>query len=157
MTQRYILDENVVIYAQQGLDVYGNPNLDCLDLVNGIVDDDIRTLVVDDILWDKYDDQLNNPSYHDAELGPYLMIRLWGLLQVPGKVEGLGHTAPSFPEERSVPPGSQDDLFIIRLVVETNARLVTTDRPLRQDLATCGIQARYDLCIHSPQETLAAF
>ena len=54
MTRRYILDENVVIYAQRGLDEYGNPNLDCSDLVNGIIDEDLRTLVVDDVLWDKY-------------------------------------------------------------------------------------------------------
>jgi hypothetical protein len=157
MTRRYILDENVVIYAQRGLDEYGNPNLDCSDLVNGIIDEDLRTLVVDDVLWDKYDDQLNNPSYHDAELGPYMMIRFWGLLQVPGKVVGLGHTAPDFPEQHAIPPGSQDDLFLIKLVVETKAILVTTDRALRQDLTTCGIQTRYDLCIVSPQETLAGF
>ena len=157
MTQGYILDENVVIYAQQGLDEYGYPNLDCTDLVNGIIDHDLRTLVVDDVLWDKYDDQLNNPLHHDAELGPFLMIRLWGLLQVPGKVIGLGHTAPDFPEQHAIPPGSQDDLFLIKLVVETKAILVTTDRPLRQELMTSSIQSRYDLRIVSPQETLAGF
>jgi hypothetical protein len=86
-----------------------------------------------------------------------MMIRFWGLLQVPGKVVGLGHTAPDFPEQHAIPPGSQDDLFLIKLVVETKAILVTTDRALRQDLTTCGIQTRYDLCIVSPQETLAGF
>ncbi len=157
MTQRYILDENVVIYAQRGLDQYDNPNLDCSDLVNGIIDEDLRTLVVDDVLWDKYDDQLNNPSYLDAEHGPYLMIRLWGLLQIPDKVLGLGHIAPDFPEQHGIPPGSQDDLFLVKLVVETRAVLVTTDRPLMQDLRACGIQTRYNLSIVSPQETLAGF
>ena len=106
---------------------------------------------------DNYDDQLNNPSFQDAAFVPYLMIRLWDLLLIPGKVDGLGHTAPDFPEEHSVPPGSQDDVFLIRLAVEMRATLVTTDLPLRQDLATCGIQARYHLCICSPQETLVTF
>lgn len=157
MIQGYILDENVVIYAQRGLDEYGDPNLDCQDLVDGIIDHDLRTLVVDDVLWDKYDDQLNNPSHHDVAVGPYLMIRLWGLLQVSGKIVGRGHTAPDFPEQHAIPPGSQDDLFLVKLVVETRAILVTTDRPLRQDLMTSGIQSRYNLCIVSPQETLASF
>ncbi len=157
MTQGYILDENVVIYAQRGVDEYDNPNLDCTDLVNGIIDHDLRILVVDDVLWDKYDDQLNNPSHHDVELGPFLMIRFWGLLQAPGKVVGLGHTAPDFPEQHAIPPGSQDDVFLVRLLVETRAILVTTDRPLRQDLMISGIQSLYNLCIVSPQETLAGF
>ena len=48
------------------------------------------TIVVDDVLWDKYDDQLNNPAYRHAELGPFLMIRFWDLLQIPGKVTRFG-------------------------------------------------------------------
>ncbi len=104
MTPRYILDENVVIYAQKGLDEYDNPNLDCADLVDKIVDDNLLTVVVDDILWDKYDDQLNNPAHYHTERGPYLMLRLWEILQIPGKVDGLGHTAPEFPEENEIPP-----------------------------------------------------
>ena len=154
MTARCILDENVVIYAQRGLDQHDIPNLDCTDLVNRMIDDDFHTIVVDDVLWDKYDDQLNNPAYYHAELGPFLMIRFWDLLQIPGKVKGLGHTAPDFPEENHIPPGSQDDVFIIRLAVETQAILVTADRPLREDLASSGIQSHYSLVVLSLEEAL---
>ena len=159
MTARCILDENVVIYAQRGLDQNDIPNLDCTDLVNRMIDDEFHTIVVDDVLWDKYDDQLNNPAYYHSELGPFLMIRLWELLQTPGKVDGLGHIAPEFPEEHVIPPGSRDDVFIVRLAVEEAPKdtiLVTTDRPLRSDLATSGIQDRYNLHVLSPQDALAA-
>ena len=156
MTPRYILDENVVIYAQKGLDEYDNPNLDYADLVDKIVDDNLLTVVVDDILWDKYDDQLNNPAHYHTERGPYLMLRLWEILQIPGKVDGLGHTAPEFPEENEIPPGSRDDVFLVRLAVESRANLVTTDRPLRNDLANCGIQARYNLTVLSTEDALAS-
>ena len=154
MTQNFILDENVVIYAQRGLDQHDNPNPDCADLVHRIIDHATHVIVVDDILWDKYDHQLNNPAYHHAEYGPYLMLTLWHSLQIPGKIDGLGHTAPPFPEENDIPQGSQDDVFLVRLAVETRAILVTTDQPLRTDLATSGIQSQYNLNIQSPESAL---
>ena len=154
MTRRFILDENVVIYAQKGLDEYDNPNLDCADLVGSIIDDERRTMVVDDILWEKYDNQLNNPAHYPAGYAPYLMLRFWELLQIPGKVDGLGHTAPEFPEENDIPPGSRDDVFIVRLTVETGDTLVTADRPLREGLTISGVEARYSLRVVSPQEAL---
>ena len=159
MTSRYILDENVVIFAQNRRDEYENPSLVCSDLVEQIIDGPFRTLVVDDVLWEKYEDQLYDHSYHHAELGPHLMTKLWETLQVPGKIEGLGHSAPSFPEEDDIPPGSQDDKFIVQLAVEEAGRdtaMVTTDPPLRDDLVACSIQTRYALNVLSPEGALAS-
>ena len=119
----------------------------------------VLVFVVDDVLWDKYDRQLNSPEHYHAEEGAYAMLRLWELLQVPGKIVGLGHTAPQFPEEGDIPPGSQDDKFLVRLAVEVSGKgtaLVTTDRPLRDDLASSSIQARYALNVLSPEEAVAA-
>lgn len=159
MTTRYILDENVVIYAQRGLNEYDEPNLDCRYLFERIADEDGRTFVVDDVLWGKYDDQLYNPAHFDSERGPLVRIRLWELMRRIGKIDGLGHTAPPFPEEGDIPQGSRDDVFIVRLAVEESGKdtaLVTTDRPLRDDLATCSIQTRYALSVLSPEGALAA-
>lgn len=160
MTSRYILDENVVIFAQNGRDEHENPSRVCSDLVERIFDGSFLTLVVDNVLWAKYEEQLYDPSYHHADLGPHLMTKLWDTLQVPGKIEGLGHTAPPFPEEDDIPPGSQDDKFIVRLAVEESDKgtaLVTADRPLRSDLAASSIQTRYGLNVLSPEDALASF
>ena len=159
MTSRFILDENVVIYAQRGLNEYDEPNLDCRNLFEKIADEDERTFVVDDVLWGKYDHQLFNPAYFDSERGPFLRIRLWELLRRIGKIDGLGHIAPPFPEEDDIPQGSQDDKFIVRLAVEESGKgtaLVTTDGPLRGDLFSSGIQTRYGLNVLSPEGALAA-
>ena len=159
MTSRYILDENVVIYAQRGLNEYDEPNLDCRVLFERIANEDERSFVVDDVLWAKYDDQLYNPVYLHPERGPFIRIRLWELTRRAGKIEGLGHTAPHFPEETDIPQGSQDDRDLVRLAVEESERgatLVTTDRPLRDDLAACSIQTRYGLSVLSPEGALAA-
>ena len=156
MTTRYILDENIVIYAQRGLNEHDQPNLDCRYLFERIADEEQRGFFVDDVLWGKYDAQLYNPAHHDSERGPLVRIRLWELMRRIGKIEGLGHTAPPFPEEGDIPPGSRDDVFIVRLAVETRAILVTADRPLREDLASCSVQTRYALNVASPQDALTS-
>ena len=159
MTSRYILDENVVIFAQNGLDERNHPSRICSDLVDQVLNGPLLALVVDDVLWSKYVDQLYDPAYQHADLGPHLMTKLWEALQVDGKVVGRGHTAPPFPEEDDIPHGSQDDKFIARLAVEEAGRettLVTTDRPLRNDLAACSIQTRYALNVLSPEGALTA-
>ena len=155
MTSRHILDENVVIFAQRGLNEYDQPNLECRILFGRIADEDGRTFVVDDALWGKYDAQLYNPRYFGSERGPFVRIRLWELMRRAGKIEGMGHTAPPFPEETNIPQGSQDDKFIVRLAVESGATLVTADEPLRDDLAACSIQGRYGLTVLSPEGALA--
>ena len=153
MTPRFILDENIVILAQRGLDEYDNPNLDCAALVHQIIDI-CHTIVVDDTLWDRFDEQLNHLAYQPAGQGPVLLRVLWNALARPGKVDGLGHTAPPFNDEGSIPPGSSDDTYLVRLAVETGAILVTTDRPLREDLQTSGIQSAHGLTVVSPEEAL---
>ncbi len=159
MTSRFILDENVVIYAQRRLNEYDHPDPISRDLFDKIADEEAFAFSVDDVLWDKYDRQLNGPEHYHSEEGAYAMLRLYELLQVLGKIDGLGHTAPPFPEEDDIPPGSQDDKFLVRLAVEESSRgtaLVTTDRPLRDDLATSSIQTRYGLNVLSPESALAA-
>ena len=153
MTLRFILDENIVILAQQGRDEYGNINQRCADLIQQIVEI-CHTIVVDDVLWDKYDMQLNRPGYHDPNQGPFLIRLLWNALTVSRKVDGLGHTAPIVDGEESIPNGSQDDAYLVRLAVETRATLVTTDEPLRDDLASCGIISKYSLTVVSPEDAL---
>ena len=153
MAPRFILDENVVILAQQGLDEHGNTNPVCADLIQQITEI-CHTIVVDDVLWDKYIEQLNHPGYHHPNLGPFLIRSLWNALTVSEKVDGLGHTAPIMDDEGSIPSGSQDDAYLVRLMVETRATLVTTDGPLRADLVSCGILSKYSLTVVSPGDAL---
>ena len=153
MKPRFILDENIVILAQQALDEYGNPNVDFAELIRQIIDI-CHTLVVDDVLWDKYIEQLYNPRYHPPHTAPFLIRLLSDALTVPEKVEGLGHTAPAFDDEGSIPDGSRDDTFLVRLAVETRAMLVTADGALRDDLESCGILSKYGLTVVSQEDAL---
>ncbi len=155
MTTRFILDENVVILAQRGLDENDAPSPVCADLVQRIIEI-CHTIVVDDILWDKLENQLYRPGYQDLHLGPHLIRMLYDAITIPEKVVGLGHTSPAFDGESAIPPGSRDDTHIVRLAVESQAILVTTDGNLRDDLSTSGIQSAHDLTVVSPQEALGS-
>ena len=77
-------------------------------------------------------------------------------VQTDGKFDGFYRPdASRFPEETSIPQGSQDDLAVtVRLAVETRAILVTTDGPLIQDLESSGIRAKYSLEVLTPQQAL---
>ena len=153
MTPRFILDENVVILAQQGRDKHGNTNPGCADLIGQIIEI-CHTIVVDDVLWDKYIEQLNHLGYHHPNMGPLLIRSLCNALTVSEKVDGLGHTAPIMDDEGSIPNGSQDDAYLVRLAVETRATLVTTDGSLRDHLTSSGIRSKYGLTVVSPEEAL---
>ena len=153
MTTRFILDENVVILAQRGLDENDAPSPVCSDLVQQIIEI-CHTIVVDDVLWDKIVGQLYRPGHYDPQLGPHLIRVLWNALTIPEKVDGLGRTSPAFDGEESIPPGSRDDTHIVRLAVESQAILVTTDGNLRDDLEASGIQSAHGLTVVSPEEVL---
>ena len=110
--------------------------------------------MVDDVLWDKYVEQLNHPGHRHPNEGTFLIRSLYHALAVSGKVDGLGHTAPILDDEQLIPPGSQDDTHLVRLAVETGAILVTTDRALMDDLASCGFLTKYSLNLVSPEDAL---
>ena len=153
MTPRFIFDENVVILAQQGRDACGNTSPVCTDLVQRVIEI-CHTIVVDDVLWDKYFEQLYNPGHHHPTQGPFLVRSLCNALMVSEKVVGLGHAAPIMDDEGSIPKGSQDDAYLVRLAAETGATLVTADGALHDDLASCGLLSKYSLTIVSPKDAL---
>ena len=153
--KRFILDENVVICAQTGVNDQGEPDATCANLVNSIIRI-CHTIVVDVGLFGRYYSQLNQARHLPTATGAPFLPVLRSAIQVANKIDGLGRPdASPFPEEGSIPQGSQDDLAVtVRLAIETGAILVTTDGPLIQDLESSGIQATYGLEVLTPQETL---
>ena len=145
------MDENVIILAHKREDDHGNPDRNCLDLLEQIIEI-CYPLVLDNILWDKYNRQLGerrNWSGHS----PHVSFILTRALQREGKV-GWQVDTPEFAEENDIPQGSQDDVLIVRLAVATGAILVTTDTPLIADLRTAGITQRYQLQVVTPEQAL---
>lgn len=152
MTQRFILDENVVILAQVQETAQGETDLTCLNLLNQIIDI-CHTMVVDYNLWGKYQTHLHRLRLEDPQSSPLLFRLFNNAIQIHNKVE-FRNNAAEFPEENNIPQGSQDDVPIVRVAVETGATLVTTDNALMEDLNSCGVQETYNLVLLSPEEAL---
>ena len=152
MTQRFILDENVVILAQKRENDQEEADSTCLDLLTQIITV-CHTIVVDFNLWDKYQHQLGVRSRIGAQAGPLVLALLNRARHTAGKVDFTDNSAP-FPEEVDIPQGSQDDVPIVRLAVETGATLVTTDGKLRDDLNASGVQEKHNLQVLCPEKAL---
>ena len=147
MTQQFILDENVMILAARGENPQGESNTDCLKLFADIITI-CHSLVIDYSLWAKYQRQLSS-SFHGSRILAVLdsvKTRAGKLIIVPN--------AQMFPEEDTVPQGSQDDVPLVRLAIESGATLVTTDEALIHDLSTCGVDAAYRLSLMFPKSAL---
>ena len=152
MTQRCILDENVVILAQRGQNERGERDLTCQELITRIIRI-CHSIVFDPILREKYLRQLNRIRTGETQDDFRVLSTIVNASRVEGKVI-MRPVASPFAEEVSIPQGSQDDVELVRLAVETRAILVTADSPLRNDLNSCGVQEAYDLQILSPDEAL---
>ena len=153
MTQRFILDENVLILAESGKNDQGGRDTSCLNLFTSIITI-CHTLVIDHTLWGKYQSQLSPMSIIGDRTGSQVLAVLSNAIRVSGKLE-FCPDAPAFPEEVEIPQGSQDDVPLVRLAVESGATLVTTDHPLIEDLNSCGVQEKYGLQVMSPDEALS--
>ena len=152
MTKKFILDENIFIFAQLGTNAFGENDLSCTSLIQKIIDI-CYGIILDVELYARISRQLNRPHNQRYRFGAEVLMVLADTIQRPGKIE-FRERPPSFPEEADIPQGSRDDTYIVRLAVETGATLVTADEALRDDLATSGITERYSLQVVSPQEAL---
>ena len=152
MTKRFILDENVVILAQKGESDSGEHDATCLRLLSEIIRI-CHTLVLDVNLWRAYLRQLDGLQSDEPRAGVRILPVLANAFRMDVKMD-LRSNAPAFPEEGSIPSGSRDDTQLVRLAVETGDTIVTTDRPLREDLNACGVAEAYNLQLLSPAEAL---
>lgn len=160
MTRRFIPDENIIILAQKQEDDRGAVDPTCLRLVQRIIGSPRAFIGVDYPLWSRYHSQLNRLPPH-SEVPPRLLSLLNGAgLGIPDSAGQwvykvtLLPTAPTFLEETAIQRHGTGDVEIVRLAVATGAILVTTDQPLREDLAATGIVAKYNLQVRSPEDAL---
>ena len=153
--KRFILDENVLIFAQTGLNERNEPDPTCSNLVNNIIKI-CHTIVIDVALYGLYLHQLNQRRHQPTSIGTPMLPVLVSATRVGGKYDGFARPRASpFEGEETIPQGSQDDVRVsVRLAVESGATLVTADSPLREHLATSSLEFLRTLHVVTPQEAL---
>ena len=153
--KRFILDENVLIRAQTGLNASDEPDATCTKLVDQIIGI-CHTIVIDIALWNKIASQLNRESFRQGPLGGNMLRVLAAAIRIERKFDDwTRNAAPPFEGEEEIPQGSQDDVPVsVRLAVDTQAILVTGDNPLREHLRSANLQVLSDLAVLTPEEAL---
>ena len=153
--KRFILDENVLIRAQTGLNASDEPDATCTELINQIIRI-CHTIVIDISLWNRFERQLNRERFRAGPMGSNMLSVLAAATRMEGKFDDWTRAAaPPFEGEEKVPQGSQDDVTVsVRLAVDTQAILVTGDDPLRDHLRSVNLQALSDLTVLTPEEAL---
>ena len=153
--KRFILDENILIFAQTGRNQFGEEDPTCTNLVNQIINI-CHTIVLDNPLWDRYRRQLDRFLIEAIATDPTMIRVLNTAIQTDGKIDGFHRgPAPPFEGEERIATGSQDDLQVtVRLAVDTGAILVTSDTPLRDDLLEAGTIDQHRLTVVSPEDAL---
>ena len=156
LKKAFILDENVLIFAQTGVNEQGEPDATCSNLVNSIISI-CHTVVIDLALYGRYQHQLNQARHRPATRGSAMLPILLDAARITGKYDRFDRaSAPPFEGEEMIPQGSQDDVPVsVRLAVQTKATLVTTDGPLREHLATSDVEVLRALQVVTPQEALS--
>ena len=153
--KQFILDENVLIFAQTGTNEQGEPDGTCSKLINDIIGI-CHTIVIDLALFARYQHQLNQARHRPATRGSAMLPILLDATRITGKYDRFDRaSAPPFDGEETIPQGSQDDVQVsVRLAVQTKATLVTADGPLKRHLETSDLEVLRDLRVVNPQEAL---
>ena len=141
-----------MILAARAENAQGRSNGDCLKLFTDIITI-CHSLVIDFTLWGKYQSQLSSLGPRENQAGSRILAVLDSSRHRSGKLV-ISQDAQPFPEEYTVPQGSQDDVPLVRLAIESGATLVTTDEALVQDLSSCGVDTKYGLSVLSPHSAL---
>ena len=153
--KRFILDENVLIRAQTGLNASGDPDATCTELINQIIRI-CHTIVIDIPLWNRFEHQLNRERFRPGPMSSNMLSVLVAAMRIERKFDDwTRNAAPPFEGEEEIPQGSQDDVPVsVRLAVDTQAILVTGDNPLREHLRSANLQVLSDLAVLTPEEAL---
>ena len=83
--KQFILDENVLISAQTGLNDQDEPDPTCSNLVNSIITI-CHTIVIDVALYGRYQHQLNQRRHQPTNLGSRMLPVLLSATRCYGKV-----------------------------------------------------------------------
>ena len=86
--KEFILDENVLIFAQTGLNEYGNADPTCANLVNSIIRI-CHTIVIDLALYQRYQRQLNSGRHRPTNLGFGLAAAIDGRRSNPWQIRWI--------------------------------------------------------------------
>ncbi len=156
MKRHFVLDDNIIRFAQALKNKYGEDDSTCLDLLERI-ERNCHALVMGPTFWGRYWHHVNVAQREQRSEAPRVSIHLVPLLYSMAKnnrwvsdieskdVEGLDQL-PGIDEE--------DRDFVIAAASVPSSILVTDDDPLKTSLESNQIDQQHGFRVRTPQEAL---
>lgn len=149
MKYTFVLDECVVLFAQNFSDQYGNEDFKSAHLVMSIADN-CHKIAVNDYLMKKYYEKISDIERKRQTVSFKVIRIIKHMLKNPNKNVYLAFI-PNFPFENEIP---SDDLPIVKTAVHSQAIFVTVDGKLKQKIEELGLPKRHNIKVVHPKEAL---
>jgi hypothetical protein len=156
MKRHFVLDENIIVFAQKGENEHGEPDTVCLQLILDI-ERNCHALVLGESFWGKYSGQVRALERQRVPLVPRVMAIVRSLLA------NLDKDTQFVANERLVAiagldrlPGiDEGDRDFVRVAASVpGAILVTRDGPLATAVAEQGIAQEHGFAVLVPEGAL---
>lgn len=149
MKYTFVLDECVVLFAQNFSDQYGNEDFKSAHLVISIADN-CHKIAVNDYLMKKYYEKTSDIE-HIKQTVSFKVIRIIRYMLKDSDKHKYIAFIPNYPFENEIP---SDDLPIVKTAVHAQAIFVTSDRRLRQKIEELELPQRHNIKVLCPEEAL---
>jgi len=149
MKYTFVLDECVVLSAQNFSDQHGNEDFKSAHLVISIAEN-CHKIAVNDYLMKKYYEKISDVDSIRQPVSFKVIRIIKHMLKNPNKNVYLAFI-PNYPFENEIP---SDDLPIVKTAVHTQAIFVTSDGRLRQKIEELGLPQRHKFKVLYPKEAL---
>ena len=149
MKYTFVLDESVILFAQNFSDQYGNEDFKSAHLVISIADN-CHKIAINDYLTKKYYEKTSDIERIKQAVSFKVIRILKYMLKNPDKNVYLAFI-PNYPFENEIP---SDDLPIVKTAVRAQAIFVTADGRLRQKIEELELPQRHNIKVLYPEEAL---
>lgn len=146
MKHTFLLDENIIEFAQKGQDESGNEDFACATLMY-IIAQNCHRVVIDSYLEERYRKKLKN----SRQPGGVMIIKLINSFRANSNKHAIPDVIIDLPYENQIPP---DDVPIVKRAVSMGAILVTSDGRLQEKIEKANKPKRYNLKVLNPKEAI---
>jgi hypothetical protein len=155
MKRHFVLDENIIILAQEQRNDRGERDSTCLDLLTRIADN-CHSFVLTSAAWAMYAAQIKRLQLQGIPLTPRVLAIVRSMLADATKdTRYADNELPDIPDLAGLPGVDKGDALFVRIAASLpGSILVTTDGPLTRAIAQHGLDQHFGFVFRSPAEAL---
>lgn len=149
MKKTFVIDEDVFLFAQKGEDDKGNVDITASKLVHDIFYN-CHAIAVNYQLEKKYSQKMSALQKSGKLIGVNILGLIHQAFSNPNKGKWI-QDVRKIECEGEIP---KDDLYLVRLAVNTGAILVTDDDHLKASIEKSCLMKRYNLTVLFPADAI---